>query len=237
MMTLAERRSEYEANLHLANRPKGPTAGPKWAAGAKAEHDEDQPHHIYLVHSGKRKVIAGPFKNKAEAEAHPWRKRADGVAPSHLIEHDQQLEQEMEQMIKEAEEAGFEVTQLDEMMGYVKHNGESIATNGSYHMVGMKKNDKGFWDHDSSAVFDKIEDAKAFIDGGKKGEHTTIAQSAAKRKAGVQESFVGAVASKDFNAAEAAFKQMMAEKLAAALDSRKIEIAQSLYQRATDAKG
>ena len=128
-----------------------------------------------------------------------------------------------------------EFVQVNEIMGYVKHGDETIATNGSHYMVGTKKNDQGFWDHDSSAVFDHIDKAKAFVDGGKKGEHTTIAQSVKK----VSESatpFIDNILSKNFTQTESSFKAVMAEKLSQALSARRVEIAQSLYSRVQGAK-
>lgn len=48
----------------------------------------------------------------------------------------------------------------------------------------------------------------------------------------IKENFLGHVFAKDFTSAEQAFKTAMAEKVAAALGARRVEIAQSLYQKA-----
>lgn len=145
--------------------------------------------------------------------------------------------------------------QVNEIMGYIKHGDEHIATNGSHYYVGMDKDEKGFYKHDTSAVFDHVDKAKAFIDGGKTGQYSTIGMKSDTHKAlngkpvlqpherkdlygklGIQhESFIDAIVSKQNLTAESMFKAAMAQKVAQALDARRIEIAQTLYQRATAA--
>jgi hypothetical protein len=66
---LGEKDSEWSANQALAG--EAPSTLPK---AAKPEQ-----HHVYVSSRGKKKSIAGPFRSKEEAEAHPARKFGDGV--------------------------------------------------------------------------------------------------------------------------------------------------------------
>jgi hypothetical protein len=136
------------------------------------------------------------------------------------------------ELIKLGESFGFsaEFTQVQEITGYHNHNGEAIATSGSGWSVGTKKDANGFYDRGEAAHFDDLDSAKAFIDGGKTGEHTTVAKKFGWDKPAVQESFIDLI-STDKTAAEQRFKQIMSEKVAHALAARRVEIAQSLYSR------
>jgi hypothetical protein len=131
--------------------------------------------------------------------------------------------------LTEAELAQFDEAFLTEIQGYIKHGEDVIATNGSHFKVGTKKNEKGQYDDKSAAVFDNLDHAKAFIDGGKKGPHKTVA-GYTSHPGKVQESFIDLIQSDKAAAAEV-FKQMMAEKVQAALGARRIELSQSLYSR------
>jgi hypothetical protein len=67
-------RSEASANLALAG-----SLSPKTGTGS---------HHVFIKRpNGKMKSIAGPFRSKEEAEAHPSRKWGDGVGAGHLMEN------------------------------------------------------------------------------------------------------------------------------------------------------
>ena len=158
MIIKEDRDNEYSANQHLATAESG--------------------LHIFVKTKGKRKSIAGPFKSKEEAEAHPARKFGDGVCKKEMCEGTMELEEAKllkESSIKESHLFESEFAQLNEILGYLPHSNDHIATNGTHYFVGTKKTEDGKYDHNQNAVFHNIEDAKKFIDSGKKGTYKTIA--------------------------------------------------------------
>lgn len=72
---------------------------------------------------------------------------------------------------------------LNEIMGYIKHGNETIATNGVTFKVGMKLDKNGRINPDEAAHFDNEDDAKRFIDGGKKGPYSSVASTQSVKKA------------------------------------------------------
>jgi hypothetical protein len=137
-----------------------------------------------------------------------------------------------EEIIALGESNGYsgEFTTVNEITGYHQHGDDVIATSGSGWKVGTKKGADGRYDHDSAAHFDDLESAKKFIDGGKKGSYKNHKGETCTNESVVQESFIDLMLS-DKVAAEARFRQMMSEKVQAALGARRIEIAQTLYSR------
>lgn len=54
------------------------------------------------------------------------------------------------------------------MLGYIKHNGESIATNGGiFHVGTVKDPETGYFIQSKARSFPTLEQAKTFIDAGK----------------------------------------------------------------------
>ena len=53
------------------------------------------------------------------------------------------------------------------MLGYIKHNGESIATNGAFHVGTVKDPATGCFDMSKVRTFPTLVEAQAFIDAGK----------------------------------------------------------------------
>lgn len=114
---------------------------------------------------------------------------------------------------------GFQA--IHEISGYITHKDDVIMTNGTHFKVGTVKGADGKYDPDQAKSFGSADEAKAFIDGGKK-----------EKKDPACESFIDMITSKNLVGAESAFKIVMAEKVASVLAARKVEIAQSLYARA-----
>lgn len=76
------------------------------------------------------------------------------------------------------------------MLAYVPYGGEHIATPGTnYFMVAMAATADGKVDQGKAAIFDTMDEAKAFIDGGKTGPHETCEQRWERRKL-LQSAFV-----------------------------------------------
>lgn len=53
------------------------------------------------------------------------------------------------------------------MLGYIQHQGESIATNGAFHVGTVKDPVTGYYDTSKVRSFPTLDEAKAFIDAGK----------------------------------------------------------------------
>ena len=56
------------------------------------------------------------------------------------------------------------------MLGYIKYQGESIATNGAFHVGTVKDPATGHFDLSKVRMFQTLDEAKAFIDAGKPAE-------------------------------------------------------------------
>jgi hypothetical protein len=138
-----------------------------------------------------------------------------------------ELQQLTEDVIAMFEESFI---QVNEITGYIKHGADTIMHGGGPFYVGTKKGADGRYSPEHAAAFDDLDSAKKFIDSGKKGPYKN-AKGEHVQESTLHESFIDLIGS-DKAAAGERFKQMMSEKVQAALGARRIELAQSLYARA-----
>jgi hypothetical protein len=195
-------------------------------------HTKSDDELNYIVKDAGEAAVAMKNHNP-EAEA----KYLDQVNDASTVLHfrkngGKQAEKKVQEMTQENNLFESKFVQVNEILAYLKHANDHIATNGTHYHVGTKKGNDGKYEHDHMVTFTNQDDAKSFIDGGKKDASKAMKKNI-HSKTTVKESFVDAAISKNFVQAEQTFSSLMAEKVQITLAARKIEIAQSMYSKAS----
>lgn len=210
MIIKEDRDNEYSANQHLATAESG--------------------LHIFVKTKGKRKSIAGPFASKEEAEAHPARKFGDGVCKKEMCEGTMELEEA--KLLKESS--------LNE-----------AKKSDNYHSVFSKGKNEDKWCHhmDCDTKEDAHDEVRSIKDQGDHAKHLVVPKEEAKwhkmdgdsihnyvkshDKKSVSESFVNSLINGDKITAGNYFKDILKTNISTLLDSRKVEIAKTMFHGKT----